>query len=193
MALKSHSRVLITGDSFIEGVGGSNGGWAQRLVRSTAEITIDVRGIGGHTSDDLVRRVDDELAGKPTLVIVGIGINDARWRPSLAGHDVPISRFARNISAIAAAVTTAGAESVFIGLTSVDEALTTPYKPDKFHHNVHSARYDATLRSVVGDHGARYVSGPDLAAVPDALADGLHPSDIGHDLILSAIEAELKT
>ena len=31
MELYSHSRVLITGDSFVEGVGGSDGGWAQRL------------------------------------------------------------------------------------------------------------------------------------------------------------------
>lgn len=193
MAIHSHSRVLITGDSFVEGVGGSDGGWAQRLARTSSDMTVEIRGYGGHTSDDLLQRVADELAYKPTLVIVGIGINDARWRPSLAGHDVPLARFASNIAAIASAVTTIGAESVFVGLTSVDETLTTPYKPDKFHRNSDSARYDATLKSLAGAHAAGYVCGPDLAAVPDALCDGLHPSDIGHGLILRAVKAGLET
>ena len=193
MALHSNSRVLITGDSFIEGVGGSEGGWAQRLAREHGDVAIDIRGFGGHTSDDLVQRLAAELDAGPSLVIIGIGINDARWRPSIDSHDVPLTRFSRNIEMVAAAVAGIGARCFFVGLTSVDETLTSPYKPDKFHRNRDGARYDARLRTSASKTGASYVDGPDLAAVSDALSDGLHPSDIGHRLILDAVKTALRT
>ena len=191
MAAKTGSRILITGDSFVEGVGGSNGGWAQLMARSLPDIAFDIHGIGGQTSDDLLTRLARELEWQPTLVIVGIGTNDARWRPSLKDHDVPLRRFQKNIERIANTVSATGARLAFVGLTSVDEHRTSPFKPDKFHRNSDIARYDAALHSIAVKRRAVYINGPDLAAVPRALADGLHPSDIGHGLILQAVKVAL--
>ena len=50
-------RVVITGDSFVEGVGSSNGGWAQMLADRMREVEVSIFGIGGHTTQDLMKRI----------------------------------------------------------------------------------------------------------------------------------------
>lgn len=184
--------LLITGDSFVEGVGGSNGGWAQALAAHLpAGTCITIHGIGGQTSDDLLARIDAELTAQPDQVIIAIGANDSRWRPSINAHEVPLERFRANIATLAARVREAGGQVSFVGLASVAEHLTTPFKPDKHYRNEDLRRYDAALRDVAAANHAGYIAAPMLGEIESALADGLHPSDHGHDLILQRVLASI--
>ena len=187
MATPETDRIVITGDSFVEGVGAHRAGWAQQLADALAPRSVAVHGIGGHTSSDLIARVGRELEPLPACVIVGIGINDARWRSLENRHEVAIDQFAANVDAVIDLVVQHASDLWFVGLTSVDEALTNPFKEDKHYHNLAIARYDVCLREIAERRRVGYIAGPDLADVDDGLDDGLHPSDIGHGLLLRTV------
>ena len=69
----------------------------------------------------------------------------------------------------------------------MDEALTDPIKEDKHYRNGAIARYDVRLRDITESRNVGYITAPDLADVEGGLADGLHPSDVGHGLLLRAV------
>ncbi len=189
MATLRSNRIVITGDSFVEGVGASTGGWAQRLARDLAPRPVTVHGIGGDTSDDLITRIDSELDPAPEFVFVGIGINDARWRALAGRHEVSIEDYLANVERLIDTVVALGSQLWFVGLTSVDEALTDPFKDDKHYRNRSIATYDVRLRGIARRRQVGYIAGPNLAAIDGGLADGLHPSDVGHNLLLRAVRA----
>ncbi len=185
-------RLVITGDSFVEGVGGSNGGWAQMLSRRLTDISVEIFGIGGHTTRELKQRSADEIGDDAALVIIGIGINDSRIRPSLGQNEVPLEDFGANVNEIVSNAVRSGAACIVVGLTTVDELQTTPFKEDKIYKNNSMSEFDAVLRTTALNAGASYVGLPSLAAIPDALADGLHPSNTGHRMILESVEPEVR-
>ncbi len=182
--------ILITGDSLVEGVGGSDGGWAQSLAAKLhGQQQVSLHGIGGQTSDNLLVRIEPELsrANSPHTVVIAIGTNDSRLRPSLGRNEVPLARFAENVVRLIGLAGAKGARVHFVGLAGVDERLTSPFKPDKIYSNAEMARYDAALRQVAIDNGAMHIPLPGLTRIAGAFADGLHPSDHGHRLIFDAV------
>jgi hypothetical protein len=71
-----------------------------------------------------------------------------------------------------------------MGLTRVEESLTAPYKEDKYYLNRLIEEYDISLKTIAARNDAIYVSIPVLHDSPRFLADGLHPTDEGHRVIL---------
>jgi lysophospholipase L1-like esterase len=83
---------------------------------------------------------------------------------------------------------------MLVGLGRVDEAVTVPYKPDKSYINEDIARYDEVLQSL-GGHSVTYIPIPafiNAETRPRTLADGLHPSPHGHELIARVVESILR-
>ena len=185
-------RVVITGDSFVEGVGSSNGGWAQMLADRMREVEVSIFGIGGHTTQDLMKRIAGEIDYETAVVIIGIGVNDSRLRPSLEQNEVPVDQFGDNITNIIRVVEEYGASCMVVGLATVDEARTQPFKEDKIYQNKNIAIYNEVLRRKSYELSVSYVTAPSLADVQGALADGLHPSDVGHRMILEVVEPVLQ-
>jgi len=188
----SKKKILITGDSFVEGVGASGSGWAQQFAtEQSSHAKVAVHGVGGQSSADLLTRIDGELAMAPDIVIVNIGTNDSRWRPSLGGHQVALSDFRRNLETLIARIGQCRAQPVFVSLTRVDEARTDPYKDDKIYRNAYLEIYAEAIADTVPAHGGHVLAVPALATAPGTLSDGLHPSDHGHSLLLVAIRSGL--
>ena len=183
--------IVITGDSFVEGVGVSSGGWAQMLADRTKELAVSIFGIGGQTSQDLMKRIAGEIGSETAVVIISIGVNDSRIRPSLRRNEVPIDQFEDNVEKAICAVLEHGASCLVVGLTTVDEARTSPFKEDKIYQNKSIAAYDEVLRLKSHELNVGYVTVPSIADEQGALADGLHPSDVGHNRILSVVEPAL--
>lgn len=185
-------RILITGDSFVEGVGTVHGGWAQKFaVKPGCDAEIVIKGIGGQNTADLLARLEDELALQPEIVVVGIGTNDSRWRPSLDRHEIPLAEFRRNLEILIARILERNAMPVLLGLTRVDEALTIPFKEDKIYRNQYLAAYSDNIRYVARALGGTFIAMPELANTPGMLSDGLHPSEPGHRVLLEAVLAGL--
>lgn len=181
----SMKRILIVGDSFVEGVGDQEkGGWASRLAQIDGmAVTFD--GVGGRTAQD-VDLLKDCLPSGFDLAILQIGINDSRFRNSLGEAEVPLKQFKELIDRIAATLKTRAHRVAVMGLTRVDESLTDPYKPDKSYRNRMIDTYDACLREGASNGIYDYIPVPSLIDGKNLLSDGLHPSPNGHQLLLEA-------
>jgi lysophospholipase L1-like esterase len=181
-------RILIAGNSFVEGVGAVEAGWAHQVALSAVDATVAISGEGGSNTRDLLRRAPI-LADRPLdLVLIEIGLNDSRWRPSLNDHEVPLPKFKVNLNSLHSYFRASGAAVVtFLGLTQVDEALADPYKEDKHYRNPDIKQYDEAIQDVAEDLGAGYIGVPSLRDEPGLLFDGVHPSQRGHDQIAQAV------
>lgn len=184
-------RILIIGDSFVEGVGGTDGGWAQDFARGAADSEVVTSGIGGDNTEDLLSRYRAHLSFEPQLTVVQIGLNDSRYRPSRNGNEISPEQFRSNLISLVRAFRDVPSMVMLVGLTTVDESLADPYKEDKHYKNAQIAKFDEIVRQVAADLEAHYVAGPDLAGGDDLLSDGLHPNDNGHAIILHEVLAAI--
>jgi lysophospholipase L1-like esterase len=180
-------KIEVIGDSFVEGVGDNSGGWAARLGRMPG-FEVTSFGVGGDNTVDLLQRLSS-LGSGADLILVEIGVNDSRHRPSLGDSEIPLADFTSNVKKIAHDLLGKSQRVAFLGLTRVDESRTDPYKDDKHYRNDLIANYDAELIKLAGEGYFEYVPVPNLADDPTLIFDGLHPSSQGHMQLLTAVLA----
>ena len=181
-------RILVLGDSFVEGVGSSSGGWAKMLADSRPADDVTVSGVGGDNTVKLLARTAPFDSQRFDCVLIEVGLNDSRYRPSKDGSEVPIAEYADNLSTLARYFQERGATVTFVGLTRVDEGVTRPYKEDKHYINTELARYDEVLRKTANACDANYIGVPALADESGMLFDGVHPSEHGHRILVDVIQ-----
>src|SRR5436190_16481957 len=100
-------KVTWAGDSITNGSASSNATYAfpsqcVRIAGSAYLRTLDIKGVPGNTSAQLLARMDDVLANHPDHVHIAIGTNDA-------SQAVTTATYAANIAAIVAACRKVGA------------------------------------------------------------------------------------
>src|SRR5882672_2742763 len=92
-------RIVAIGDSVIEGKAADpHCGWvdlfSSQLYAEPTLVQLINRGRGGCTVSLLRARLyQDCIAHDPDLVVVGVGVNDSRHRPSRSGPETPIGQF----------------------------------------------------------------------------------------------------
>ena len=188
------SKLLIIGDSFVEGVGDTEDGWAYRLKRQLDDKhEINVSGVGGRNVLD----VEKELSARLTkddidILIVNIGINDSRTRASKGNKlEVEPADFLNACKRVIQMAHTSKAHTViFLGTSRVDESIVKDYKPDKSHTNEGAQEIDYILASLANDKDILYIPISHLInprVLPKTLSDGLHPNSNGHMLITKTV------
>ena len=181
-------RILIVGDSLVEGVGDpEKRGWATRLS-TVPGMLVTSDGVGGRTALDVLETVD-KLPEGFDLALVQVGLNDSRYRDTLMGSEVSLSRYCKSITEIVRILQSKAIRVAILGLTRVDEKLTDPYKIDKSYRNQLIEIYDQRLKEMSQDEPFDYIPVPTLTNTPDLLFDGLHPSSEGHQLLLESVLA----
>lgn len=185
--------VCIFGDSITWGANDcEKGGWADCLKDYLMNEDIDAYnlGISGNTTNDLVKRFDNEAeARNPDIIIFAIGINDSLNR----NYDKPVSldKFKENLLSLSNKAKRFTDKVVFIGLTTVDETKTNPYpssKTGKSYNNQDIGEYDEAIRSFCEDNDLIFVDMAGLLINNEDLCDGLHPSSIGHQKMFEVIK-----
>ena len=183
-------RIVAIGDSIIEGTGATeNHGWIYLFAQQfRSDFELINNGEGGSTTEYWVRHLQaDCIDLRPSIVILGIGTNDARYRPSINRSEVPLESFEKNLSWILKTIRRKTSARILVsGQTPVLDKYANPYKDDKSHiRNLQPpyehAIYQATAREGVlyFDNFARWLShGEDF--IERSLADGLHPNNAGH-------------
>jgi lysophospholipase L1-like esterase len=183
------------GDSTGVGVGAQNGGYVARLftrineVRPGSKLTNVC--VSGATTEDVLRsQIEPALAARPTLITLGIGINDV-------GHQMNVETFARNYEMIIVRLKRANAPIV---ITNIPDVSLAPVVPP-------AARGEATRRITLFNKRIDEIASKYGLLVVDAFkatneiitshpeffsSDGFHPSDKGYEYWAEAMWPTVK-
>lgn len=176
---------VAVGDSTGVGVGAKEGGYPARLLKRIKHERPQARlvnlCVSGATTEDLLReQLKAAINARPTLVTVGIGINDV-------GHFVSLEKFARNFEEIVKRLKEGtSARIVVSNLPDISFAPVAPvYMRDQIRAQVNlfnarigdiAARYDLSLVDAYTETHAIIPTHPEFFS-----EDGFHPSDAGYE------------
>lgn len=179
------------GDSTAVGVGGGGGGgYPQRLARrlesSGVPVKLEVLAVSGATAADLRRdQLPKLMAKRPSLVTIGVGINDLMQGRSLAD-------FARDLEIVADLVRRTQATVVLQTLPDLTSSPAGDGAPPSLGRRIEA--YNASIARVAERHGFLLsdVYGRSRRAFrerpQDLFAkDGFHPSAKGYELWADAM------
>ena len=174
------------GDSTGVGVGATEGGYVARIFRrlETARpgsTLLNLCVSGATTEDVLLDQLDRGIARSPTLVTLGIGINDI-------GHEVSLEVFAKNYEEILSKL--ASQTSAPMVVTNIPDISSAPRIPQEMRSDYHQliVTFNKKLEDIASRHGAIVfdvytVTHEQLPSHPEFFsADGFHPSDQGYEL-----------
>ncbi|HEX8072735.1 MAG TPA: SGNH/GDSL hydrolase family protein [Pyrinomonadaceae bacterium] len=174
------------GDSTGVGVGARRGGgYVARLFERIERVrpgsrVVNLCASGARTADVLRGQAPRVAAARPTLVTVGVGINDVT-------NNVPVEEFARNFDALLARLReTTDAPVVVTNIPDISPAPAVPA-----FARAEAARRIALFNQRLAEIAARYnvtvvdaytMSRDIIPAHPEFFsADGFHPSDEGYE------------
>lgn len=202
-------RLLIFGDSITQGYYDREGGWADRLRREYMERRIEGRaninvfnlGISGDGSRDILRRIGGEISarqspGEQIIVMIAIGANDSIVGDS--DHSATPDEFESNLHEIIEIARTAADRVILIESIPCYDELSDPTPWDQTISFVDARirEYNTILRRVAHESGcvvfALYDAFAALESRADRLPDGVHPDDIGHQMIYNEILKQLE-
>lgn len=183
------------GDSTGAGVGARQGGYVLRLFNRINEVRPGSKltnvCVSGATTDDVLRsQVEPALRARPTLITLGIGINDV-------GRGMSVETFARNYEAI---IKRLKAANVPIVITNIPDVSLAPVVPP-------GARPEATRRITlfnerISEIASRYgvllvdafrATRETIPSRPEFFSDdGFHPSDAGYEYWAEAMWPTVK-
>lgn len=176
---------VAVGDSTGVGVGAREGGYPARLLKRIKQEHAQARlvnlCVSGATTEDLLReQLKAAIAARPTLITIGIGINDI-------GHYVSIEKFARNFEEIVRRLKTeTTARLVVSNLPDISYAPVVPAnlreqtrgQINLFNERIGeiAKRYNVSLVDAYTETHAVMPSHPEFFS-----DDGFHPSDAGYE------------
>lgn len=215
---KDMKNILIFGASIVHGVGGENGGWADKIKFSfhremygasgTTGDHCDIYelGVPGGTLPDLLARLDAELQARigtarpeEVCILFSAGTNDSKLHRDSSHHLYAPDDFAASIHAFIHLAKEYSTNILGVGVTPVDEgklnaggAGEQPY----IFTNDRIQTFEEAFQRTCDEEGVQFV--PLFGNVPDdwqqayLYKDGLHPNDRGHEWIRSSVEPELR-
>lgn len=204
-------RILVFGDSIAQGFWDGQGGWVQRIRNKFISKAIagkndglpDIHnlGISGDNSKDLLNRFVNDYDSRNKFTNIGtiifaVGTNDCQI---IDGEPVSGSEeYIENISKIYSLAKIRTKEIIFVGLTPCIEEITTPVSWDEQTHytNERLGYFNNALKSYCLDNKITFIDLFDLFIdkmnVNTLLQDGLHPNEIGHNLIADTVLTAIK-
>lgn len=201
-------RVLVFGASITQGFWDSQGGWVERLRQHYDELalkdlvnhsqpTIFNLGVSGDSTKDLLARLKNETKAREFLneelaFVFSIGTNNAREENGKL-YSSPES-YRADLKELITQAKTFSNKIMFVGLPACDETRTTPVSWRYIdYRNENLRKLDQVMKGVCEEQALPYVPVFEkFINAPELLADGLHPNDAGHKLIVNLVKPELE-
>jgi lysophospholipase L1-like esterase len=187
----------------------------EAFIKTGATISVHNAGIGGSNTRDAKNRLaHDVLVHKPKIVVMQFGINDSAidvWRtPPATQSRVPLAEFESNLRSMVAQIQKQGAKVILMTANPLrwtgilrEKYGRLPYLADKedgfesptlFRYNEALRKLAEELNLPLIDIHAAY---PAYAAahkksVDELLLDGMHPNDLGHQLVAEKLMPVIK-
>lgn len=176
---------VAVGDSTGVGVGAREGGYPARLLKRIRQERLQAElvnfCVSGATTEDLLRdQLKPALSARPTLITLGIGINDI-------GHSVSLEKFARNFEEIVSQLKTKTSAAIVV--SNLPDISFAPVVPASLRDQTRSqinvfnqriseivARYQLVLVDAYTETHAVMPTHPEFFS-----DDGFHPSDAGYE------------
>jgi acyl-CoA thioesterase I len=183
------------GDSTGVGVGARQGGYPARLLARINELRpgsklTNVCVSGATTTDVLRGQIEPALAVRPTLITLGIGINDV-------GSGMDVETFARNYEAIIKRLKGADAPIVVTNIPDLTLApVVQPNMRDQYSRRI--ALFNERINEIASRYGLLLVDAfkathEVIPSNPDFFSeDGFHPSDRGYEYWAEAMWPTVK-
>ena len=197
-------RVLVFGDSITQGLWDINGGWVSRINRLYTEQTITTKnfelpvfinlGIAGDNSQDLLKRIDNEIIARSRndelAIVIAIGFNDSRVKSGV-NFSSP-EEYINNLAEISTIVRKYTDKILFVGLTPCIESRTNPVAWGPTSYNNNRIRiFNNALQGYCNLNKIAFVDVFDVLTEAleksDILPDGVHPNDNGHQTIAEIV------
>jgi len=148
-------------------------------------------GIGGNTSDDILKRFKTESESRtPTDIIFAFGVNDSGYFRTLDKPIVTEDTFVENVERLIEEAKKVSNNITFIGLTLGNDSLLKPFPESSQGKSYDTARvkeYDKKLSELASKNECKFISIIDTLEFNDFL-DGLHPNDHGHRKMFDIIK-----
>ncbi|OLE52600.1 MAG: hypothetical protein AUG51_17495 [Acidobacteria bacterium 13_1_20CM_3_53_8] len=173
------------GDSTGVGVGATHGGYVarifERIEHERPHSSLSNLCVSGATTEDVLRgQVDAAVAKNPTLITLGVGVNDI-------GHGFSEDKFARNYEEILKRIRAKSNAPIVV--TNIPDVSLAPVIPPAMRAGVNARvhAFNEKIETLAERYDLRvvdaYTSTHQL--VPEHpeffSADGFHPSDIGYE------------
>ena len=176
-ALLPPGRIVLVGDSLVQGM----------PVGALSSLSVDY-GIGGDTTADVLERVPRYGSlGRARAVLIHVGTNDMRRSTD--------RRMLRRYAAVLDALP-AGLPAFCSAVLPVDQTL-RPLWPGRSASRIRA--YNAKLRSLCTERGARFVSAWDVLADPSGslrsvhhVGDGLHLNAAGNAVWIERLREDFE-
>ncbi len=197
--------LVAIGDSIIQGKAAHSGlSWIEQACRELArdgyEISLTNRGEGGDNIEKVSTRLNrDCLDLDPDIVVLGVGANDCRYRPSLNSQEIPLKRFSSSLNQVIRRILDESPAQICLsGQVPVVDHLVDPYKLDKHYRRDLQIAYEDEIRKAAFAHSIAYIEyfpvwiqfGEEF--IMSHLDDGLHPNNAGHKAMAETAHAVLQ-
>lgn len=181
------------GDSIVEGKASTPTFSFVEQVAARLSVGVINLASGGSTVTDVRTQLAALSPSAGDLLLVGFGVNDSRWRTSMADHEVPMADFKAQCQLLAHELTESSAGACFLlsQVPVIDERL-NPYKPDKTYRVKWQAEYERIKVATLVPTGS-YIDAwsrwnqRGREWMLSVMADGLHPNDEGHSLLADVV------
>ena len=209
-------QILVFGDSIVYGAWDKDGGWVQRLRRylerkidlvnlsaSDVDYLVFNLGIGGNTSDDVLKRFDSETKPRlmqdeeATLIILEIGGNDASVDVATGKNRTPLNKFEQNVREIINLARAYTQNILVMGPVPCNDSITAEklkFSPSLALRNSDQIKYNDAIKKVCKEQKVDFISLFDKFSKLDyekLLLDGAHPNSKGHRKIFSIVKSYL--
>lgn len=207
------SNIVVIGDSIGSGHWDSQGGWVARLtgyfnalaLESDYEIWHSLMNLSlpGEGVSSVFKRFEVELESieallsDPSLILFALGTNDTMVDMSRNKPVTDINTFGERVADLNQLCQSPRLTPVWLSLPQVDDDLVNPmpWKPGWGYQDDMIRRFNNRLGELSLAHDFDLIDVYTPLAQEDlseVLADGVHPSDWGHEIIFETVLAYLK-
>lgn len=193
--------VICFGDSILAGTGASsreNG--CAKLLKKSLKIPVSLKGINRNTSQDGLMRLQQDVIEQKHLthVIILFGNNDCRLTET-GKAVVPRDCFLTNLEEVANRIRLNRQMPLFCNLQPIDPQKLFKFAPDYQAHLIDAESFQEKYSNFVEEFAKQ--SGHVLIDIRTPLKsqrskvmaeDGLHPNDLGHEVIANEVLKCLK-
>lgn len=205
------AQILCFGASIVQGYADQAGGWTQRLrqvldqkytntYRDLILPKYDVfnLGISGNTSEDLLKRVEQEIIPRNleeiAAIIISIGVNDSIFELNDNSTWSTPEQYQQNLKQIFAIAKKYTPQVTFLGLTPCDESKTKPMAWSDIQESYSNERlklFNDAAKAVCTELEIKFIELFEIFP-KEFIYDGIHPNSQGHQFIAEQVLQNLE-